>query len=363
MSGKTATPATAATESVPESVPPEGFAPSATVTVPVKLERVFPEASWAATVTVGAMGRPATLAPGCVVTTRRAGARATRRSAALSALPPYETHPLVRPVPSTPRACQWYATLSSSPPTVAVAVVPRGTGGLDADATFVNAVPTGRTSTSRRTWSPTSESATTPVIWTVDPSVVPPVGMTVTPSALSCTSAVGADGGWGMATEKSAVPGPNSIQPLERPVRSTARTCQWYDVPLARPPATTAARLPDAAHGPDVTGVPENAVPTGRTSTSRRTESSSGSATRAVMPMLSPLTVPPTGTGVARSLVACARLSGAAGGAGRVAERVNAPVAPAAAPVTSTTKSPATPSRAYRTQASVRPGRHASFSA
>ena len=53
------TPATAATVAVPESAPPPGFAPSATVTLPVNWVAVFPWASCAVTCTAGAMATPA----------------------------------------------------------------------------------------------------------------------------------------------------------------------------------------------------------------------------------------------------------------------------------------------------------------
>src|SRR6266436_1041232 len=48
-----ATPETAATDVVPESVPPPGLVPMATVTLPVKLGSVFPSASCALACTAG----------------------------------------------------------------------------------------------------------------------------------------------------------------------------------------------------------------------------------------------------------------------------------------------------------------------
>ena len=54
-----ATPADAATAAVPESVPPPGLVPIATVTVPVNDVAVFPKASCAFTCTGGVMAIPA----------------------------------------------------------------------------------------------------------------------------------------------------------------------------------------------------------------------------------------------------------------------------------------------------------------
>ncbi len=62
-----ATPPTAATVVVPESVPPPGFAPSATVTLPVKPVAVFPCPSSAVTCTAGVIAAPATVLLGCTV--------------------------------------------------------------------------------------------------------------------------------------------------------------------------------------------------------------------------------------------------------------------------------------------------------
>src|SRR5436190_10779088 len=62
---KVATPFTGFTVVVPESVPPSGFAPSTTVTAPVALATVLPEASWIAT--VGAITAPAAVLIGCTV--------------------------------------------------------------------------------------------------------------------------------------------------------------------------------------------------------------------------------------------------------------------------------------------------------
>src|SRR5207244_13471426 len=59
--GNVATPATAATAVVPERVPLPGFAPSATVTLPVKPVAVFPCPSSAVTCTAGVIAAPATV--------------------------------------------------------------------------------------------------------------------------------------------------------------------------------------------------------------------------------------------------------------------------------------------------------------
>src|SRR2546425_11643801 len=57
--GNVATPATAATVVVPERVPLPGFAPSATVTLPVKAGSVLPSASSAVTCRAGVIDAPA----------------------------------------------------------------------------------------------------------------------------------------------------------------------------------------------------------------------------------------------------------------------------------------------------------------
>src|SRR5713101_3851754 len=57
---KAATPLTAVTVVVPASVPPAGFKPSATVTLPAKPGTRFPNASFALTCTAGLIAWPAT---------------------------------------------------------------------------------------------------------------------------------------------------------------------------------------------------------------------------------------------------------------------------------------------------------------
>src|SRR2546428_13733841 len=69
-SPKVATPLTAATLVLPESVPPAGLLPSATVTVPVKLGTALPSASCAATFTAGAIWWLAVAATGWTVKAR-----------------------------------------------------------------------------------------------------------------------------------------------------------------------------------------------------------------------------------------------------------------------------------------------------
>src|SRR5205809_1078880 len=65
--GNVATPATAATVVVPERVPLPGFAPSATVTLPVKAGSVLPSASSAVTCKAGVIDAPAAVLVGWTV--------------------------------------------------------------------------------------------------------------------------------------------------------------------------------------------------------------------------------------------------------------------------------------------------------
>src|SRR5713226_8408288 len=78
-----ATPATAAALVVPDSVPPPGFVPSATVTVPVKLDTAFPKASRALTTTAGVIAAPAPVVLGCPVNASALAAPATTVTAAV----------------------------------------------------------------------------------------------------------------------------------------------------------------------------------------------------------------------------------------------------------------------------------------
>src|SRR5438876_302088 len=72
--GKVATPALAATEVVPESVPPPGLAAMAMLMVALELVAVFEKASCTVTWTDGAMATPATVFEGCTVTSSLAAA-------------------------------------------------------------------------------------------------------------------------------------------------------------------------------------------------------------------------------------------------------------------------------------------------
>src|SRR2546422_11672442 len=65
--GKVATPAIAAAVTTPESVPPPGAAPMATVTLPVNPVAVLPNASRAVTWTAGVNATPAVTVVGRVV--------------------------------------------------------------------------------------------------------------------------------------------------------------------------------------------------------------------------------------------------------------------------------------------------------
>src|SRR5437870_12262235 len=78
-----ATPDTAATLAVPASVPPPGFVPIATVTVPVNPVAVFPSASWAVTRTAGVIATPAVAFDGCTENTSCVAAPAAMLNVAL----------------------------------------------------------------------------------------------------------------------------------------------------------------------------------------------------------------------------------------------------------------------------------------
>src|SRR5436309_2966203 len=87
---KVATPFTAPSVVVPDSVPPPGFAPSARDTLPAKLRSVLPSASCAVTWTAGVIGAPAVVLDGCTVNTSCAAAPGVMSNSALV--------PVVRPV-------------------------------------------------------------------------------------------------------------------------------------------------------------------------------------------------------------------------------------------------------------------------
>src|SRR5882724_11279886 len=78
-----ATPSAAATALVPESVPPPGFVPIASVTVPVNAVAVLPCASCAVTWTAGVIEAPAVALDGCTENTRRVAAPAAMLNGAL----------------------------------------------------------------------------------------------------------------------------------------------------------------------------------------------------------------------------------------------------------------------------------------
>ena len=82
---KLATPFVAATVVVPTSVPPPGFAPSATVTFPVKPATALPSASCAVTCTAGEIGLPAVAVPGWPVNASCAASPGVIVNAALAA--------------------------------------------------------------------------------------------------------------------------------------------------------------------------------------------------------------------------------------------------------------------------------------
>src|SRR6266704_74459 len=92
---KVATPFTAATVAVPDSVPPLGFTPIATVTLPVNPVAMFPCASRAVTWTAGVIAAPAVVVLGCTVYTSCTAAPGVMLNAALVAP--------VRPVALAPR--------------------------------------------------------------------------------------------------------------------------------------------------------------------------------------------------------------------------------------------------------------------
>src|SRR5215831_2097978 len=71
---KLATPLTAATVAVPDSVPPPGLVPMATVTLAEELVTVLLNASCTVTCTAGAMDAPATALVGWTVNARLAAA-------------------------------------------------------------------------------------------------------------------------------------------------------------------------------------------------------------------------------------------------------------------------------------------------
>src|SRR2546427_406646 len=137
---KVATPATAATDAVPPSVPPSGLLPIASVTLPANPVATFPNASRAVTSTAGVMVAAAAVLVGCTVNTSRdAAAGVMLKVALVTPRSPSAEKLSVYPVP----------TLSidksenvASPPTAATVVMPERVPppGLAAIATVTNPV-------------------------------------------------------------------------------------------------------------------------------------------------------------------------------------------------------------------------------
>src|SRR5437867_2602919 len=133
--GNVAAPPAAATAVVPESVPPPGFAPMASVTVAVNAVAVFPCASSAVTWTAGVIGAPAVALDGCTETTRCVAAPAAILNGALDTVDnPPAAAVSVYPVPilsmlrvenvATPAAATTVAVPDRVPPP---GLVPRAT--------------------------------------------------------------------------------------------------------------------------------------------------------------------------------------------------------------------------------------------
>src|SRR5262245_57139431 len=97
---KVATPETAAREVTPDSVPPLGLAPIATVTIPVKPVAVLPSASSAVTLTAGEINAPAAVVGGGTVNTRLAAGPPVMLNAPLELLTPPDVASSRYPVPT-----------------------------------------------------------------------------------------------------------------------------------------------------------------------------------------------------------------------------------------------------------------------
>src|SRR3989454_6266330 len=80
---KVATPATAATDAVPPSVPPPGLLPIASVTLPANPVATLPNVSHAVTSTAGVMVAAAAVLVGCTVNTSRDAAAGVMLKVAL----------------------------------------------------------------------------------------------------------------------------------------------------------------------------------------------------------------------------------------------------------------------------------------
>src|SRR5712691_9153804 len=119
---KLATPATAAMVVVPDNVPPPGFVPIATVTVPVKPVAVFPWASCAVTCTAGVIAAPAVVAVGWTEKTSCVAAAGVMVNAVLVALAgPVAEALSVYPVPTL---LMLRVEKLATPATAAMVVVP-----------------------------------------------------------------------------------------------------------------------------------------------------------------------------------------------------------------------------------------------
>src|SRR5437773_851381 len=81
---KLATPETAATVVVPESVPPPGLVPMASVTLAVEVVTVLAKASWTVTWMAGAMAAPAMALVGWTVKATLAAAAGVMLKAAVA---------------------------------------------------------------------------------------------------------------------------------------------------------------------------------------------------------------------------------------------------------------------------------------
>src|SRR2546422_1326045 len=124
---KVATPLTAATVVVPETVPPAGFVPIATVTLPVNPGTVLLMASSAATSTGGATCAPAVAVVGCMVKASCVAAPGSMSNGALVAPPsPVAVADSVYPVPpfTVPVLSMLRPESVATPPTAATVFVP-----------------------------------------------------------------------------------------------------------------------------------------------------------------------------------------------------------------------------------------------
>src|SRR6266850_7603121 len=98
--GNVATPPTAATLAVPDSVPPPAFVPIATVTLAVKAVTVLPRASRAVTCTAGVIGLPAVVLVGWTEKTSSVAAPdVTLKAALVLGGTPVALAPSVYPTP------------------------------------------------------------------------------------------------------------------------------------------------------------------------------------------------------------------------------------------------------------------------